>query len=105
MRQVGGDGEHEVVMARLHVFDGHAGARPERVDLLDRVRVACSGSGVRMHQRPSNSSAKPASGPECSVPATGWAGTKCTPAGMSGPSLSMHRLLDRADIGDDRRRA
>ena len=38
-----------------------------------------------MHQRPTNSSAKPASGPECSVPATGCAGTKCTPAGRCGP--------------------
>ena len=40
--------------------------------------------GVRMHQRLMNSSAKPASGPECSVPATGCAGTKCTPAGRCG---------------------
>ena len=32
------------------------------------------GGGVRMHQRLTKSSAKPASGPECSVPATGWAG-------------------------------
>jgi hypothetical protein len=39
------------------------------------------GGGVRMHQRSSKSSAKPASGPECSVPATGWPGTKCTPSG------------------------
>ena len=31
-----------------------------------------------------NSSAKPESGPECSVPATGCAGTKCTPAGRCG---------------------
>ena len=37
-----------------------------------------------MHQRLTNSSAKPASGPEFSVPATGCAGTKCTPAGMWG---------------------
>ena len=29
-----------------------------------------------MHQRSSKSSAKPASGPDCSVPATGWDGTK-----------------------------
>ena len=40
--------------------------------------------GVRMHQRLTNSSAKPASGPEYSVPATGCAGTKCTPAGICG---------------------
>ena len=30
-----------------------------------------SGGGVRMHQRLTNNSAKPASGPEYSVPATG----------------------------------
>ena len=42
------------------------------------------GGGVRMHQRLTNSSAKPASGPAFSVPATGCAGTKCTPAGMWG---------------------
>src|SRR6201986_502458 len=40
--------------------------------------------GVRMHQRLMNSSAKPESGPECSVPATGCAGTKCTFAGRFG---------------------
>ena len=34
-----------------------------------------------MHQRLTNSSAKPASGPECSVPATGCAGMKSTVAG------------------------
>ena len=32
--------------------------------------------GVRMHQRFSKSSAKPASGPECSVPATGGRGSR-----------------------------
>ena len=37
-----------------------------------------------MHQRLMNSSAKPESGPECSVPATGCAGTKCTLAGKCG---------------------
>src|SRR5690606_2205502 len=42
------------------------------------------GGGVRMHQRLTKSSAKPASGPEYSVPATGCAGTKCTPAGICG---------------------
>src|SRR3984957_13190591 len=40
--------------------------------------------GVRMHQRLMNSSGKPESGPECSVPATGCAGTKCTSGGRCG---------------------
>ena len=57
-----------------------------------------------MHQRPWNSSAKPASGPECSVPATGWPGTKCTPLRQLRAEVADHRLLDRADIGDDRAR-
>ena len=51
-----------------------------------------------------NSSAKPESGPECSVPATGCAGTKWTPAGRCG-AMSLHDgALDRADVGDDRAR-
>ena len=37
-----------------------------------------------MHQRLTNNSAKPASGPEYSVPATGCAGTKCTVFGRCG---------------------
>ena len=43
--------------------------------------LSASSGGVRMHQRLTNSSAKPESGPEFSVPATGCAGMKCTPAG------------------------
>ena len=45
-----------------------------------RTRSTASASvpsgGVRMHQRLTKSDAKPASGPECSVPATGCAGTR-----------------------------
>ena len=55
-----------------------------------------------MHQRLTNSSAKPASGPEYSVPATGCAGTKCTVFGRCGRHVAHHRALDRADVGDDR---
>ena len=42
-----------------------------------------------MHQRLRNSVANPASGPDCSVPATGWAGTRCTPAGRCGSSAAI----------------
>ena len=48
------------------------------------VATAClsvSASGVRIHQRLSNSSANPASGPESSVPAIGCAGTKTACSG------------------------
>ena len=68
---------------------------------LPTAASSVPGGGVRMHQRPSNSSAKPASGPECSVPATGWPGTKCTPVGQQRAEIADHRLLHRADIGDD----
>ncbi len=51
---------------------------------LSTAAASVPGSGVRMVQRPSNNSAKPASGPDCSVPAIGWPGTKCTPAGTCG---------------------
>src|SRR6478736_7941071 len=49
--------------------------------------------GVRMLQRPLNSVAKPASGPEFSVPATGWAGTKDTPSGRCGETASTTEPL------------
>ena len=49
--------------------------------------------GVRMHQRLWKSVAKPASGPECSVPATGWAGTKAVPGGRCGCTWAMAEPL------------
>ena len=59
--------------------------------------------GVRMHQRPWNRVAKPASGPEYSVPAIGWPGTRATPSGRCGlrpppprrPSPSRHPTRSR----------
>ena len=50
------------------------------------------------------SSAKPESGPECSVPATGCAGTKCDARGQMRRHVPHHGALDRADVGDDRAR-
>ena len=55
-------------------------ARRVKVKVEAHTATTASGavarSGIRMHQRPRKSSAKPASGPECSVPATGWPGAK-----------------------------
>ena len=56
----------------------------QKVSSLSTAATSLSGSGVRMHQRPWNRSSRAASGPEFSVPATGCAGTKCTPFGMCG---------------------
>src|SRR5579863_1576998 len=51
------------------------------------------GGGVSSAHLPSNSVVNPASGPEYSVPATGCAGTKCTPAGTSGPTSRITDCL------------
>ena len=104
MRQMAGDGEHQVVVLRRHGLDLGAEHRA-RTRRASRPRSGrCPSGGVRMHQRPSNNSAKPASGPECSVPAIGWAGTKCTAFGRCGGHVAHDRALDRADIGEDRAR-
>ena len=54
---------------------------------------SASGSGVSRVQRLSKSCANPAPGPECSVPASGCAGTKCTPAGTCGATASITARL------------
>ena len=53
MRQMAGDGEHEVVVRRIHLLDLGAERRPEGGEPRDRRRIRASG-GVRMHQRPWN---------------------------------------------------
>ena len=52
-----------------------------------------SGSGVSSAHRPSNSVENPESGPEYYVPAIGWPGTNCTPAGSSGPTSRITDIL------------
>ena len=52
---------------------------------LSTIMASARGGGVMMHQRPLNRLAKPASGPDFSVPATGCAGITCTP-GRAAPS-------------------
>jgi hypothetical protein len=78
VRQVAGDGEHTIVVRGIHDLDPRADGLPEGGEALDLRRSAPSG-GVMMHQRPLNRLAKPASGPEFSVPATGWAGMMRVP--------------------------
>ena len=55
-----------------------------------------------MHQRLMNRLANPASGPDCSVPATGWAGTKRAWAGSVGFERRDDGALDRTHVRDDR---
>ena len=63
--------------AGVHLIPGHPLAGTEH---------SGPAAGVSTHQRPTNRSGKPADGPECSVPAIGWPGMKCTPAGTIGSS-------------------
>src|SRR5262249_58429438 len=49
--------------------------------------------GVKMLQRLRKSDANPAPGPDCSVPATGCAGTKSTVAGIWGATALMMAVL------------
>src|SRR5450631_4490827 len=49
--------------------------------------------GVNMLHRLRKSVENPASGPDCSVPATGCAGTKCTVAGRYGATALMIETL------------
>ena len=102
MRQMAGDREHEVVMVGRHDLDLGAERRPRTRASFSTAAGSVPSGGVRMHQRLMNSSAKPESGPECSVPATGCAGTKCTPCRQIRRHVPHHRALDRADVGDDR---
>ena len=104
MRHMAGDREHQIVMLGVHHLDLAAEALPELPSASRRAAGSAPGGGVRMHQRPSNNSAKPASGPDCSVPAIGWAGMKCTPLRNMRADIAHHRRLDRADIADDRAR-
>ena len=92
VRHVAGDGQHQVVVLGVHHLDVRAAA-PARTPTACRPRPGSApGGGVSTHQRPSNSSAKPASGPECSVPAIGW------------PGNEMHALRhERADVAHARR--
>ena len=79
---------------------------PSASQNVDQRRRRCAGSapsgGVTMHQRLWNSVAKPASGPLCSVPATGCAGM--TVAAGQAPRRAPRRslCLRRADIADHR---
>ncbi len=67
--------------------------RRQNSESFSNATASVPGSGVKMHQRFSNRSAKPASGPDFSVPASGWPGMKCTPAGTCGCICAMTDAL------------
>ena len=78
MRDMAGHRQHQVVMLGIHDLDRGAEPFPE-IDSSATASGGVSSGGVMMHQRCWNRVAKPASGPLCSVPATGWAGMTVWP--------------------------
>ena len=103
MRQVRGHRQHLVVMVGAHRDDPHAGVRHSR-PTFDHRSDAVPGGGVRMHKRPSNSSANPASGPGMFGAGDRMAGDEMDAGRKMRLQVADHRLLGRADIGHDRAR-
>ena len=87
MREMTRDREHQIMVLRGHSL-GHRSHADQKA-LSFSTALSSARSGVKMHQRFWNSVAKPASGPEHSVPAIGCAGTKWTPSGRCGATCSM----------------
>ncbi len=86
VRQMRGDGQHHVVMLRRPWSRPSCPALCHScVSRVERRRIGAGQSASECTSGRRNISAKPAAGPECSVPATGWPGMKCTPAGTKGP--------------------
>ena len=102
MGHVAGDREHEVVMGRAHDFDVRRRTLPISARTFATAPSSVPSGGVRMHHRLMKRLANPASGPDCSVPATGCAGTRRAWPGSIGCNDGNHRAFDRPDIGDDR---
>ena len=71
MRNVARDSEDQIMVGSLHDLDVGADRLPERADLSPRRRRRRSSGGVKIDHRLTKRVAKPASGPDCSVPATG----------------------------------
>ncbi len=92
MRRMADHRQHLVVVVGVHHVDIGAHGLPEA-----RSRASAAGSvpgwSISRHQRLRNSVAKPERGPECSVPASGWPGMKCTPSGICGPTAAITARL------------
>ena len=100
MRQMGGDREHQVVMAG--VITSTLAPSPSQKTFSRSRRRSLPRGGVRMHQRPSNSPAKPESGPGKFGAGNRVGGNEMDACGHVQRHVPHHRALDRTDIGHDR---
>ena len=104
MRHVAGDGEHEVVVLRVHDLDVGPARAPERGQLVDRGLV---GALRRSQDAPAavEQVGEAGFGAGMLGAGDGMAGDEMHALGHVGPHVAQHRALDRADVGQDGARA
>jgi len=101
VRQVARDPEHEI-MVLADIVSTFAPSR--RQNPASRQPAASTPTaGVKNAPAVTNSSENPASGPEFSMPATGWAARNAR-RGDVGDMSRQDRAFDRADVRHDRAR-
>ena len=86
MRQMRGDRQHPVVMRRVHDLDHCCRRARHSAATLSTAAASVPGGGVRMHQRPSNSSAKPDVRPGMLGAGDGMARHEMHALGIDGPN-------------------
>ena len=101
MRQMGGDGQHQIVMAGIHHIHLAAQALPEGFQLLHR---ACVAARHRRQDRPAaiEQAGKAGFGAGKFGAGDGMGGNEMHVLRHEGPDIADHRALDRAHIRQDR---
>ena len=101
MRQMADDGEHHVVVTRLHHIDGRAAALPEGGELLGRLAVR---AGHRREDAPAivEEFRKARFRPGLLRTGDGMAGNEMHAFGHMRADIANDGHLHRADIGEDR---
>ena len=101
VRGVAGDGEHEIVVVRVHLVDMAAHALPERPQPSDGVRVR---PGRRHDQQPAvvEQLGEPGTGAGMLGPGDRMRGHEVHALGDMGANRLDHRALDRTHVGHRR---
>ncbi len=100
VRHVAGDGEHQVVVLRVHDLDVAAARAPERGELVDRGLVGALGRG---QHAPAAVEQLGKAGFGAGMLGAGdrMAGDEMHALGHVRGHVAQHRALDRADVGQD----
>ena len=102
VRQMTGDRQHQIVVRGRHRLRHWRRARARTRRAFSTAAGSLPSGGVRMHQRPTNSSAKPASGPEILGAGDRMRRNKMNAGGQMRAHVALDRALDRADVGNGR---